>query len=101
MACSLGQIIVYFYVEHYIFYLKQAVQKLDQAQEKVLCTEKEFCKVRNCAKKAKQSFEYIKKKRYNQFIKCFEHVSDEIDLVYKVNFLFLVLKFRNNGIALY
>ena len=35
------------------------------------------------AKQAKQNFERIKKERYDLFSKCFEHVSNTIDAIYK------------------
>jgi len=64
--------------------IKQAMQKLDQAREKMQETDREFNSARTRAKKAKQNFERIKKERHNKFTECFEHVANEIDLIYKV-----------------
>jgi len=62
------------------------MQKLDQAREKMQETDREFNTARTRAKKAKQNFERIKKERHNKFTECFEHVANEIDLIYKVYF---------------
>lgn len=64
--------------------LLQAMQKLDQAREKMQETDREFNSARTRAKKAKQNFERIKKERHTKFTECFEHVANEIDLIYKV-----------------
>ncbi|XP_026804865.1 structural maintenance of chromosomes protein 1A [Rhopalosiphum maidis] len=61
----------------------KAMQKLDQAREKMQETDREFNTARTRAKKAKQNFERIKKERHNKFTECFEHVANEIDLIYK------------------
>ncbi|CAG0898742.1 unnamed protein product [Darwinula stevensoni] len=61
----------------------KATQKLDAAKEKLQETNEEFDTVRRRAKKAKQAFERVKKERYDKFIACFEHVSNEIDPIYK------------------
>lgn len=65
------------------------MQKLDQAREKMQETDREFNSARTRAKKAKQNFERIKKDRHTKFTECFEHVANEIDLIYKV---FLLLE---------
>ena len=46
-------------------------------------TNKEFDTVRKKAKTAKQNFERIKQERYDHFMKCFDHVSNTIDDIYK------------------
>ena len=61
----------------------RAMQKLDEAREKLEETNKEFELVRKKTKTAKQNFERIKSERYDLFMKCFEHVSNSIDEIYK------------------
>lgn len=62
----------------------KAMQKLDLAREKLQETNEEFDSARKRAKKAKQAFERVKKERYDKFMAFFEHVSNEIDGIYKV-----------------
>lgn len=61
----------------------RAMQKLDEAREKLEETNKEFDNARRKAKNAKMDFERIKQERHNLFNKCFEHVSNTIDDIYK------------------
>merc|ERR1711992_253171 len=61
----------------------KAMQKLDEAREKLAEANKDFETVRKKAKQAKQNFERIKQERYDLFMKCFEHVSNTIDGIYK------------------
>lgn len=61
----------------------QALQKLEQAQGKLQSTNEEFESLRKQNKKAKQAFERIKQQRYERFSRCFDHVSNEIDNIYK------------------
>merc|ERR1739846_133926 len=61
----------------------KAMQKLDEAREKLQEANKDFESVRKKAKAAKQNFERIKQERYDLFMKCFEHVSNNIDGIYK------------------
>ena len=65
-------------------FLFQAMQKLDLAREKLHETHEEFEKARKKAQKSKQAFERVKKERFDLFMACFEHVSNEIDGIYKV-----------------
>ena len=65
----------------------KAIQKLYLAKEKLQETNEEFEQLRKKAKKAKTQFEKVKKERYDRFTTCFEHVSNEIDAIYKVIFL--------------
>lgn len=68
------------------------MQKLDLAREKLHETHEEFEKARKKAQKSKQAFERVKKERFDLFMACFEHVSNEIDGIYKVwlyNFYFI------------
>jgi len=50
-------------------------------------TADEFETARRRAKKCKQVFERVRKERFDRFMNCFEHVSNRIDDVYKVNHL--------------
>ena len=62
----------------------KAMQKLEFARGKLQETNEEFDSARKRAKKAKQAFEKTKKNRYEKFAAFFEHVSNEIDGIYKV-----------------
>merc|ERR1712123_63189 len=61
----------------------KAMQKLDEAREKLAEANKDFDNVRRKAKQAKMNFERVKQERYDLFMKCFEHVSNTIDGIYK------------------
>jgi len=61
----------------------KAMEKLDDARVKLGETNKEFENMRKVAKKAKYDFEKVKKERYEKFQAFFEHVSNEIDQIYK------------------
>ena len=61
----------------------RAMQKLDEAREKLEETNKEFDNARRKAKQAKMAFERVKAERYDLFNKCFEHISNTIDDIYK------------------
>merc|ERR1711976_728842 len=61
----------------------RAMQKLDEAREKLEETNKEFDAARKKAKGAKMNFERCKQERYDLFMKCFDHVSNTIDEIYK------------------
>merc|ERR1712012_26319 len=61
----------------------KAMQKLDEAREKLQEANKDFETVRKKAKTAKNNFERIKQERNDLFMKCFEHVSNTIDGIYK------------------
>merc|ERR1712141_365366 len=61
----------------------KAMQKLHEAREKLQEANKDFESVRKKAKAAKQNFERIKQERYDLFMKCFDHVSNHIDGIYK------------------
>jgi structural maintenance of chromosome 1 len=61
----------------------RAMQKLDEARGKLEETNKEFETVRKKAKQAKMNFERVKQERYDLFMKCFDHVSNTIDEIYK------------------
>ena len=55
------------------------------AREKLQETNEEFESARRRAKQAKKAFERVKKERHDKFMNCFEHVSNEIDSIYKVS----------------
>ena len=57
--------------------------RLSSVKEKFQETADEFEAARRRAKKAKQTFESVKKERYDRFIQCFDHVSNRIDDIYK------------------
>lgn len=61
----------------------RAIQKLEQAQDKLQSTNQEFESLRKQNNKAKAAFERIKQQRYEKFTRCFDHVSNEIDAIYK------------------
>merc|ERR1719210_2266165 len=61
----------------------RAMQKLDEAREKLEETNKEFDSARRKAKQAKMAFERIKQERHDMFTRCFDHVSNVIDDIYK------------------
>merc|ERR1719309_1056651 len=61
----------------------KAMQKLDEAREKLAEANKDFDNVRRKAKQAKMNFVRVKQERYDLFMKCFEHVSNTIDGIYK------------------
>merc|ERR1719322_1133178 len=61
----------------------RAMQKLDEAREKLEETNKEFDNARRKAKQAKINFERCKQERYDLFMRCFDHVSNTIDEIYK------------------
>ena len=71
----------------YFYFLQapnmKAMQKLDEAREKLQEANKDFETVRKKAKTAKNNFERIKQERNDLFMKCFEHVSNTIDGIYK------------------
>ncbi|XP_035827369.1 structural maintenance of chromosomes protein 1A [Aplysia californica] len=61
----------------------RAMEKLDGVKERFQETSEEFENARRRAKSAKTTFERIRKKRYDTFMHCFDHVSTKIDEVYK------------------
>lgn len=65
------------------------MHKLEMAREKLQETNEEFENARRRAKQAKKNFEKVKKERHDKFMDCFEHVSNEIDNIYKVIWMFI------------
>lgn len=71
------------------------MQKLNEVREKVSMTNKAFETARKKARKAKIAFEKAKKERHDMFIKCFDHVANEIDPIYKVSkFTYKLIKIK-------
>lgn len=58
--------------------------RLDGVKERLKETDTEFENARKRAKKSKQTFEKVKRERYDKFMRCFDHVSNKIDEIYKV-----------------
>ncbi|KAK3794036.1 hypothetical protein RRG08_028468 [Elysia crispata] len=61
----------------------RAMEKLDGVKERFMETSEEFENARRRARTAKTTFERIRKRRYDTFMHCFDHVSTKIDEVYK------------------
>ncbi|CAH1107174.1 unnamed protein product [Psylliodes chrysocephalus] len=61
----------------------RAIEKLQLACGKLQSTNEEFESLRKQNKKAKSAFERVKQQRYDKFTRCFDHVSNEIDNIYK------------------
>ena len=59
--------------------------RLDGVRERFQETSNEFDNARKRAKKAKQVFEKVKRERFDRFMRCFDHVSNRIDDIYKVS----------------
>ena len=57
---------------------------MDGVKERFMETSEEFENARRRARTAKTTFERIRKRRYDTFMHCFDHVSTKIDEVYKV-----------------
>lgn len=61
----------------------KAMQKLESVSEKIVATNEEFENARRKAKKAKAAFEKVKNQRYEKFKACCDHITEEIDGIYK------------------
>ena len=61
----------------------KASERMDEVTEKWHETSEEFENLRKMAKKAQITFEKIQKERYDKFDRCFRHVADNIDEIYK------------------
>ena len=61
----------------------KASERMEEVTEKWNETSEEFENLRKMARKAQITFEKIQKERYDKFDKCFRHVADNIDEVYK------------------
>lgn len=67
------------------------MQKFIAVKEKFQASNSAFEKLRLKGKKIKTQFEKVKKRRCDKFMPCFEHVSKQIDLDYKVIITFRYL----------
>ncbi|KAF9652766.1 hypothetical protein BDM02DRAFT_2623366 [Thelephora ganbajun] len=61
----------------------KAVERLDDVEAKLVETEKEAEKARKDSKNARDQFNDVKQRRYELFMKAYNHVSERIDAVYK------------------
>jgi len=61
----------------------KAISQLDVVQNRLKETSDEFETTRRTARKAKMDFEATQKERYDKFMDAFEHVSQQIDDIYK------------------
>jgi len=60
----------------------RASDRLQGVEERLRQIEKEFDSARRAAKKAKDDFEEVKRKRLELFMKAYNHIKDQIDTVY-------------------
>ena len=56
---------------------------MDLTLDKVYETNQDYGKTSARSKRAKEAFEAVKKERYDLFMECFQHVSENIDGIYK------------------
>lgn len=61
----------------------KAMQKLDMVSEKVATTNQEFENARKKTRKAKGAFEKVKYARTEKFNRCYNHITEVIDGIYK------------------
>lgn len=61
----------------------KAMQKLDMVSERVASTNVEFENARKKTKKAKGAFEKVKYARTEKFNRCYNHITEKIDGIYK------------------
>ena len=57
--------------------------RLDDVEAKLAATDKEFDTIRRTTKKAKDTFNDLRKRRCDMFNKAYTHISERIDEVYK------------------
>jgi len=61
----------------------RAVERLGVVQDRLKTTDRDFEDARKSAKKAKDSFQAVKEKRFEFFSKAFSHISEQIGPIYK------------------
>lgn len=61
----------------------RALERLESVENKLRGTEKDFEDARKRAKRAKDDFEAIMKKRSEMFNKAFSHISEQIGPIYR------------------
>ena len=57
--------------------------RLDDVEAKLAATDKDFDAIRRTTKKAKDTFNDLRKRRCDMFNKAYTHISERIDEVYK------------------
>ena len=62
----------------------QAEDKCGEANEKLTETNKQHDEVMKRVRAFRKKFENVKNARLNTFTECFNHVANQIDVVYKV-----------------
>lgn len=61
----------------------RAIERLQSVEDRLKSTEQDFDNSRAALKDAKEAFNAVKEKRFELFNKAFEHIKDQIVLVYK------------------
>ena len=61
----------------------RAMERLESVENKLRGTEKEFDQARRHARKSKDSFDSIMRKRSDLFNKAFSHISEQIGPIYR------------------
>ena len=61
----------------------RAIERLETVQGRLKTTDQEFEDSRKSAKKAKEDFQEVKEQRFELFSKAFQHISEQIDPIYK------------------
>lgn len=61
----------------------RAMERLESVENKLRGTEKDFDEARKHARKAKEDFETVMRKRSDLFNKAFSHISEQIGPIYR------------------
>lgn len=61
----------------------RAMERLEGVESKLKSIEKDFEEARKRARKAKDAFEAVMKKRSELFNKAFQHISEQIEPIYR------------------
>lgn len=61
----------------------RAMERLESVENKLRGTEKDFDEARKRARKAKEDFEEVMRKRSDLFNKAFTHISEQIGPIYR------------------
>lgn len=61
----------------------RAIERLESVENKLRSTEKDFEEARKRARKAKEAFEAVQRKRSELFNKAFTHISEQIGPIYR------------------
>lgn len=65
------------------YFVLKGYLRLDDVEAKLAATDKEFDTIRRTTKKAKDTFNDLRKRRCDMFNKAYTHISERIDEVYK------------------